>query len=230
MPDTRPDPFELINTPFAEAPLERWRAEAMAGGAMSVLGQVYDVVKNDAAAVAARADAGEARTALIQHLCDKVGEFEQRFNDLEARFAEAEDARRADYQAAREFEEEELALPPDFLDEPPPQKIEDDTHQPSGELHEVAAKEEPELLSEDEEPSELPEPPLETEDAGGVPLSYGNVPTSYVRGGPRDAAASKKKDQAEFALPEPGMTTDARRRKPKGQIIPQPTAISLNKA
>jgi len=225
MPDTRPDPFELINTPFSEAPLERWRAEAMAGGAMSVLSQVYDVVKNDAAAVAARADAEEARTALIQHLCDKVGEFEQRFNDLEARLAEAEDRRRADQAREAEFEEEPLELPPDLdrpQDLPPAQIGGDETHQPSGDLHSIAPKEEPpEPLAEDQElPSELPEPPTETEteDMGGVALSYKKVPTSYVHA----------EDQSEFAIPEPGMTTDARRSKPKGGVVAQPTTISLN--
>ena len=39
---------------------------------------------------------------------------------------------------------------------------------------------------------------------------------------------SELPQQAEFALPEPGMTTDARRKAPKGGAVSQPTAISLN--
>src|SRR5262249_53184219 len=145
-----------------------------------------------------------------------------------ARMEAFELKRRADEEeqqaAAREFEEP-IELPPDLGEPDDPSAIEDtDTHehQPGGELHAVAAKnEEPaEVLGEDEEPaSALPEPPLETEaDAGGVPLSYGNVPTSYVHG----------EDQSEFEIPEPEMTTDARRRKPRGNVVSQPISVSLN--
>jgi hypothetical protein len=160
MPDTRPDPFELINTPFSEVPLERWRAEAMAGGAMGALQNVYDMVRADSAAQTARADATEARNALIQHLCEKVDEFQRRFDDLEARFAEAEDKRRADETAAREFEEEPLALPPG--DPPDPSLLEDAASAPSGELHIVAPKEEPSVEDTDnvgDLPKELEDPP-----------------------------------------------------------------------
>ena len=179
MPDMRPDPFELIDTPFSKAPLERWRAEAMAGGAMGALTDVYRIVCDSASHQAARADEAEARNALIEHLCTKVAEFEQRFNDHEARLAEAEDKRRADEAREAEFNEEPLALPPEPAD--PTAQDNTNTHEPSGDLHTLAAKEEPpEPLAEDEElPSELPQ-------------------------------------QAEFAIPEPGMTTDARKRKPKG--------------
>jgi hypothetical protein len=48
------------------------------------------------------------------------------------------------------------------------------------------------------------------------------VPTSYIH----------SEDEAQFVMPEPGqVTTDARRRKPKGQgqVFPQPVSISLNK-
>src|SRR5262249_43831355 len=59
------------------------------------------------------------------------------------------------------------------------------------------------------------------EDAGGVPLSYGNVPTSYVGGGPKDAAGDLPKE-LEQDLPEPPP-------EPKGSVYPQPIAVSLNK-
>ena len=92
---------------------------------------------------------------------------------------------------------------------------------PGGELHSVAPKEEPpETTANDEE---LPEPPQEPpSDARKVPLSYGNVPTSYVHGSDRG-----QRDQVEFAIPEPGMTTDARR-KPRGSVVQQPVSVSLN--
>lgn len=130
-----------------------------------------------------------------------------------ARVAAAEDKRRADEQAAREFEEEPLVLPPE-PDDPTTLSLEDDTHAPSGELHNLPPK------------SEEPEP--EGDDMGGVPMP---VPTSYVHAGDHG-----QRDQAEFEEPEdpselpepPAEFSDARKQKPKGQVIPQPTAISLN--
>ena len=170
-------PFDIIDTPLGT--MERWRASTLATGTMGMFQNVYDAIRSDSAALAARADESEARNALIEHLCAKVGEFEQRFNDHEARLAAAEENRRADQAREAEFNEEPLALPPEPAD--PTAQDNTNTHEPSGDLHTLAAKEEPpEPLAEDEElPSELPQ-------------------------------------QAEFAIPEPGMTTDARKRKPKG--------------
>jgi len=145
-----PDPFELIDSPFAEGKIERWRAEAMAGGAMGALQNVYDIVRADASEAAARADAEQAREGLIAHVCDQITELSRRFDALEARLAAAEDARRADVAAREEFEEEPLALalPPDLSEyqaRTPPAGIVDvdETHQPSGDLHAIAAKDEP---------------------------------------------------------------------------------------
>ena len=53
------------------------------------------MVRNDAVNLAPRADEDTARTALIQHVCEKIAEFEQRFDALVARVNEAEDKRRA---------------------------------------------------------------------------------------------------------------------------------------
>jgi hypothetical protein len=145
-----------------------------------------------------------------------------RFADHEARLAAAEDKRRADEAREAEFQEEPLELPPDIAAHQglsPPTKIGSDnahdTHVPGGELHSIAPKDEPpETTANDGE--ELPEPPTEADANGGPPKS---VPLSYVHG----------EDQVEFAIPEPAMTTDARRsRKPRGGVVAQPTAISLN--
>ena len=145
-----------------------------------------------------------------------------RLADHEARLAAAEDKRRADEAREAEFQEEPLELPPDIAAHQglsPPTKIGSDnahdTHVPGGELHSIAPKDEPpETTANDGE--ELPEPPTEADANGGPPKS---VPLSYVHG----------EDQVEFAIPEPAMTTDARRsRKPRGGVVAQPTAISLN--
>jgi hypothetical protein len=57
----RKNPFEIIESPWGH--IERWRASTLATGTMGALAQVYDdIVRNDAAEAAARADAMEART------------------------------------------------------------------------------------------------------------------------------------------------------------------------
>src|SRR5262249_6316359 len=96
---------------------------------------------------------------------------------------------------------EPIDLPPDlaaYQASSPPRNIEDETHQPGGELHAVAPKEEEQPSS-----SDLPEPPLEVEgdDMGGVPLSYRNVPTSYVRGAPKDNVGDLPNELADPSRP-----------------------------
>src|SRR6516164_5593050 len=217
------NPFELIDSPFAEGKMERWRANAMAAGTMGYLAQVYKMVRNDAAELEKRAAALDAKKSAVLSTVNRLLKFMSRVDALTSRVEALEEKRRADEEQQREFEEEPLELPPD-LDRPqdlPPSAIGDgdaETHQPRGELHSITAKE--------EEPSELPEPP-QTEantresDAGGVPLSYPPVPLSYVKGGPRDAAGDLP-EELEQDLPEPPP-------EPKGSVYPQPVAISLNK-
>jgi hypothetical protein len=159
------NPFELIDTPLGT--MERWRAEAMLIGSTSGIQDVYRTIRDDASAAAARADEAQAQRTLIQHVLDQITEFERRFDAHVARLAEAEDKRRADEARKARFDEEEIELPPDLAARQassPARKIEDDdthAHSPGGELHSVAPKEEPSLSS------ELPEPPLEVEDAEG---------------------------------------------------------------
>jgi len=159
-------PFDIIDTPWGH--IERWRASTLATGSMGALSSVYDIVRADAAASQARADAEQAREALTEHLCNQVTELSRRFDDLEARLTAAEDKRRADEAAQRRLDEEEIELPPDF-DRPqdlPPAKIEDEAAMPGGELHSIVPKEEPPLDDSEgdlppelvEEPEPVPEP------------------------------------------------------------------------
>jgi hypothetical protein len=142
---------------------------------------------------------------------------------LEARHkADAEREEREEQE--RQFDEEPLSLPPGMerTTENPADAVmnkvsareiiaRDETHTPGGELHALPPKEE----------GALPEPPMGTEDAGGVPLSYGNVPTSYVRGGPKDQAGDLPAElEQSLDLPEPP--------EPKGSVYPQPISVSLN--
>src|SRR5262249_40475952 len=134
------------------------------GGMLSV----YDTVRSDAAAEAARADAEQAREALITHVCDQITELARRFDNLEARLAEAEDKRRADEQAQRKFQEEPLTLPPhiaEYQASTPLVEIGDKEHQPGGELHTIG-------------PSQDPEPDLEVEDdnIGDLPEELADLP------------------------------------------------------
>src|SRR5262249_51303790 len=145
------NPFERVSTPLGE--MERWRAEAMLIGTTSGALHLFESIRADAAAEAARADAEQARSALTAHLCDQITELSRSFDNLEARLNEAEDKRRSDEQAQRKFEEEPLTLPPDIAEyqaSTPPAEIGDDTPATSGELHALG-------------PSKEPEPDLEVE-------------------------------------------------------------------
>src|SRR5262245_14581676 len=129
------NPFELIPSPWGH--IERWRASTLSTGTMGALQSVYEVVRTDSAALAARADEAEVRNALVRNLCSKVNDFEHRFADLEARLAAAEAKRLAADAVAHQRQEEEqepIELPPDFL--------EDETFTPTGELHAWPPKEE----------------------------------------------------------------------------------------
>src|SRR5262249_50976034 len=140
-------PYDLVDTPFATEPMEAWRAQSMAlgvGGALASLHKLYQLVRNDAADAAARADEAQAREALVNHLCDQAAATQQRIN----RLADALEARqRADEEASRHrrrLDEEPLTLPPDIAEyqtRTPPSEIGDDTPPPGGELHALPPKE-----------------------------------------------------------------------------------------
>jgi len=208
-------PFELVDTSLGK--MERWRAEAMLIGTTGGIQSVYDSIRADATTQEARANADKAQHALLRRFFTTVGKFLDATDHMVSRVEAAEEERRTDEEQQREFEAEPLELPPD-LDRPqdlPPSKIEDEEFAPSGELHSIAPKEEEHL-------SELPEPPLEIEsDAGKVPLSYGNVPLSYIKGAPKDQAGDLP-EELEQSLPEPPP-------EPRGSVYPQPVSISLNK-
>jgi hypothetical protein len=212
------DPFELIDTPWGK--LEAWRASTIACGTMGALAQVAAIVRSDAAELQEKTAALDAKKSAVLSTVNRLLRFMSRVDALTARVEALETKRKADEAQQRESEEEPLALPPDIAEYQtlsPPRKVGDETPAPSGELHSIAAKEE-------EPSSELPEPPLEVEDAGGVPLSYGNVPTSYVRGrdherGQRDATGDLPEEVEQPTDPVP---------EPKGRVYPQPVAISLN--
>src|SRR5262249_37942700 len=176
--------------------------------------QVSEIVRNDAAELEQKAAALDAKKSAVLSTVNRLLRFMSRVDALTSRVEALEAKHKADEAAHRKLDEEEIELPPDF-DRPqdlPPSEIGDETHQPGGELHSVPPKDE-----------ELPEPPLETEaDAGKVPLSYGNVPMSYVKGAPKDQAGDLP-EELEQGLPEPPP-------EPKGSVYPQPISVSLNKA
>jgi hypothetical protein len=152
--------FELVETRLGT--MERWRANAMLIGETGGILSVYDAIRSDSIA---RADADKARETLIRHLCSQVDALTTRCDALASENAtlKAEARRRADAEAgAREFDEEPLTLPPDLQEyqtENPPAEIGDAAHHPGGDLHTVAAKEEPELeeLELEDNTGDLPE-------------------------------------------------------------------------
>ena len=138
-------PYELVDTPFSKDKMEAWRAQSIAtgvGGALAAMHQLYQLVRNDAADAAARADEAQAREALVKHLCDQVAEMQERINRLADALEERQRSNEAAAQHQRRFDEEPITLPPDLSEyqtRTPPAKIGDETHQPGGELHAIAA-------------------------------------------------------------------------------------------
>ena len=189
---------------------------------MSALAQVHAIVRNDADEAVKRVAETEARKALVQNLCDRVA---TQHNRGIALADELEDLRQqnAELRADNAGLKERIAELEEPISEPPSSSpaVADETHQPGGELHALTAVQDPEPLDLDKpDASELPAPPLDIEtDAGGVPLSYGNVPTSYIRGGPKDQAGDLPKELELPGPPEP---------EHKGKVFPQPVSISLN--
>ena len=176
--------------------MERWRANAMATGTMGYLAQIYEMVRNDAAELEQKTAALDAKKSAVLSTVNRLLRFMSRVDALTSRVEALEAKRKADEAVQRKLDEEPIELPPDIFEKQtlaPPAEIGDDTHQPGGELHAVAPKDEPQ--------SELPEPPLETEDADNV----GDLP--------------KELEDPPDPVPEP-----------RGRVYPQPTAISLNKA
>src|SRR5262249_41598386 len=132
------NPFELIDSPFAEGKMERWRANAMATGTMGYLAQVYEIVRNDAAELETKTAALDAKKPTALGTVNRLIKFMSRVDALTSRVEAMEAKHKADEAAQREFEEEPLTLPPDiheYQTRTPPSEIGDETHQPGGELH-----------------------------------------------------------------------------------------------
>src|SRR5262245_60141771 len=114
------------------------------------------------------------------------------------------------------FDEEPIPEPPGTSG--PATAADLDAHDPphpTGDLHTLPAQG-PGPAPADDDQGELPEPPASPNeltgidgDGGGVPLSYGRVPSSYVHA------------EDEHELPPPHIEN-----KNRGQVVPQPTAIS----
>src|SRR5215471_14812780 len=175
-------PFDIIDSPWGH--IERWKASTLATGTMGALAQVAAIVRNDAAELEKKTAALDAKKSAVLSTVNRLLKFMSRVDALTSRVEALEAKHKADEARQHRFDEEPLTLPSDiheYQTRTPPSEIGDETHQPGGELHSLPPKDEEEL-------SELPEPPLETE-ADKVPLSYGNVPTSYVRGARRTKPA-----------------------------------------
>jgi hypothetical protein len=156
------NPFDVVECPLGV--MERWRANAMAmgtTGAMSALHEMYQVVRNDAAEVAARADAVRARRGLIQHLCDQISGMQERITRLEDALEARHKADAEREEQKRQFEEEPLSEPPGTVG---PSVAADDRRD-----------DEPPGIS--QHPGELPEPSLELEDElGDLPEALRDLP------------------------------------------------------
>jgi hypothetical protein len=195
-------PYELVDSPFSKDKMEAWRAQSIATGASGALAafhQLYEMVRNDAAEAATRADEAKARETLVAHLCDQVSLMQDRINRLADQLEAKQRADDAKAREQRRLDEEEITLPPDIAAKAAqehPAKIGDDTHHPGGELHSVDPK---------EEDPEYDEPPEDRDD------DQGNLPPELTKDVP----------------PAPS-TYGPDFEQPKAPVVSQPTAISLN--
>lgn len=154
------NPWEIIDSPWGH--IERWRASTLATGTMGCLAQVAAIVRNDAAELEQKTVELDAKKHAVLSTINRLVKFMSRVDELTTRVEQLEAKRRADEEQQREFEEEPIPEPPGTVC---PSVAAD--HQPGGELHSVAPKEEP--------PSELPEPPLEEEFSNDLD-SLGDLP------------------------------------------------------
>src|SRR6516165_5641715 len=140
------DPFALVDSPWGV--IEQWRANTIAIGTMGALAQVAAIVRNDAAALEQKAAALDAKKSAVLNTVNRLLKFMSRVDALTARVEAIEAKRKADEATQRKLDEEPITLPPDIQEyqaSTPPEPIGDESHQPGGELHPVAAKEEPSL-------------------------------------------------------------------------------------
>ena len=165
------NPFAIVDRPWGH--IEAWRASTLATGTMGALAQVYEMVRSDAAELQEKTVAFDAKKASVLRTVNKLLSFMSRVDALTSRVEALEAKRRADEAAQRQFEGEPLSLPPDISEYQtlsPPIKIGADTHghTSGGELHDIPPQ---------DEPSELPEPPLEGADnIGDLPKELVDLP------------------------------------------------------
>jgi hypothetical protein len=225
------DPFTMVSSPWGE--LEKWRADALATGAMSVYDQYLKTVRADAV------DAG-SRIARIEEREQELEAREAAINDATTRLCALADqvvAERASLEAwdaklqARAVEHDDPPVtPPGVADAEEPVA----THHPGGDLHAVEAKD-PE---EDDPAVEPPNREAMTDkpapigdarrDAGGIPLSYGKVPESFIKGGPQDEETPPGTETPTPADPGPYYEPDPAKLAHPQEPPAQPVSISLN--
>jgi hypothetical protein len=168
------DQRELVDTPLGR--MERWCAETMLIGTTKGMLNVYDTIRADAATEAARADAEQARVALLKDVHKKLDALTARVDAIASELETFKAKERADAQAE---EERQRQLADDPLEDPPsdileyqarnpPTEIGDaEEHQPGGELHAVAPSAERDRGA-SEDPDE-PDPEIEDDDQGTLP-------------------------------------------------------------
>lgn len=137
------DPYEMLNTPWGHIPA--WKAATIATGSMGV----YETVRNDAVAAQAKLDDLAVREQAVTARERTADARDRAFKDAVAKFMDRAapivdrmEQARADQQREPE---EPLANSPGAPGDPnkPPQPA-DDIHAPTGDLHAVPAKEDPE--------------------------------------------------------------------------------------
>ena len=150
------NPFDLVDSPYGR--IERWRAVALSTGEVSAMTVLSKQIQNDAMATIDDIEARETALAAREEACDAREKAHAvsvaRFVDFVGRAAVLFDRiekQRADAIAGAEPLATPPGTPPDNQHKLPEPSVESDVtpgqHTPGGELHVVAAKENPETAA-----------------------------------------------------------------------------------
>jgi hypothetical protein len=210
-----PDLFAIVPLPAPGPAREALLRDAIAfGGSDELLRKFFacEAVEQSLADQQQQTATMMSRVAEIgAHLMDQVEALTVR-QDKQARL----DAKRKADKARRDAEAEARAEHEQILEyletHPEPASLSDDTHHPGGELHDV-----------DPVDQERFNPEGSEDDAGAVPLSYRNVPESYIKGEATEDLEEPGIGGASYPEPDPedlGGPKDPKQ-------VPQPVSASF---
>jgi hypothetical protein len=140
--DPGKNPFELVDSP--SGPMERWRHDALLVGETSALTELIKEIHNDSVSVHARYDARELE---LQARSDALDQRERQIGVMAAQVADMAGKASVLFDRIQKAKADAVAEPLAYPPGEPSLAQKDDApaHTPGGELHVIAAKEDPDV-------------------------------------------------------------------------------------